>query len=154
MKTAEIKTTHIYRMKLKYTQGWAVELGAPDRSESQYFFLAEGSCNGQITGNFQAANHPQRRTDGTFMPDVQGIIETDDGAKIYFDHHGYGRAYPAGRRQVLAMGTHLSSDPRYNWLNDSIAVGVGEVRSLEDGDVEIIVDVFDVAGGEIPDFEA
>jgi hypothetical protein len=148
---AEIKTTHLYRMRMKYTRGWSVELDSPGKSESQHFFLGEGRCDGRIAGNFHAANHPLRRTDGTFLPDVQGVIETDDGATIYFDHRGYGRAYPEGRRQVLARGTHISSDNRYSWLNDSIAVAVGEVRSLESGGVEIVLDWFEVLGSAIPD---
>jgi len=136
---------------MKYTRGWSVELDSPGKSESQHFFLGEGRCDGRIAGNFHAANHPLRRTDGTFLPDVQGVIETNDGATIYFDHRGYGRAYPEGRRQVLARGTHISSDNRYSWLNDSIAVAVGEVRSLESGGVEIVLDWFEVLGSAIPD---
>jgi hypothetical protein len=151
MKTADIKTTHLYRMTMKYTRGWSVELGKAGENESQHFFLAEGRCEGRITGTFQAANHPLRRTDGTFLPDVQGVIKTEDGATIYFDHRGYGRSYPAGKRQVLAIGTHLSDDDRYKKLNDSVAVGVGEVRPMESGGVEIILDWFEVSGSEIPD---
>ena len=151
MKTAEINTTHLYRMRMIYTRGWAVELGKAGESESQHFFLGEGRCEGRITGNFQAANHPMRRTDGTFLPDVQGVIETEDGAIIYFDHRGYGRTYPAGKRQVLSIGTHVSDDDRYTWLNDSIAVGIGEVRTMESGGVEIVLDWFEVAGSDIPD---
>lgn len=151
MNTAEIKTTHLYRMRMKYTRGWSVGLGKAGEGESQHFFLAEGHCEGRITGTFQAANHPLRRTDGTFLPDVQGVIETEDGATIYFDHRGYGRSYPAGKRQVLAVGTHLSDAEQYRWLNDSVAVGVGEVRPLESGGVEIILDWFEVAGSELSD---
>lgn len=151
MNTAEIKTTHLYRMRMKYTRGWSVELGTAGENESQHFFLGEGHCEGRITGAFQAANHPLRRTNGTFLPDVQGVIETEDGATIYFDHRGYGRTYPAGKRQVLSIGTHLSDDERYRWLNDSIAVGVGEVRPMESGGVEIVLDWFEVFGSEISD---
>jgi hypothetical protein len=138
-------------MTMKYTRGWSVQLGNPQPSESQHFFLGEGRCEGRIAGTFHAANHPLRRTDGTFIPDVQGVIETDDGATIYFDHRGYGRAYPEGRRQVVAVGTHLSSDDRYRWLNDSVAAAVGEVRSLEAGEVEIVLDWSEVTWGPIPD---
>jgi hypothetical protein len=49
------------------------------------------------------------------------------------------------------MGTHLSDDDRYRWLNDSIAVGVGEVRPMESGGVEIVLDWFEVIGSEIPE---
>jgi hypothetical protein len=70
----------------------------PDNPECQLFFLAEGHCEGRLSGGFRAANHPHRRSDGTFVPDFQGVIETDDGAEVLFDYRGYGRAYPAGAR--------------------------------------------------------
>lgn len=139
MPPAAIQTAPLYRMRMRYTRAWSVDL-APPTAEGQHFFFGEGRCEGRLAGRFQAANHPQRRGDGTFQPDVQGVIETDDGAVIYFDHRGYGRSHPAGRRQVVATGTHLSSDPRYAWLNDSVAVAVGEVRTLAAGGVEIVLD--------------
>jgi len=151
MKLSDIQMKPLYRMRMKYTRAWSVQLGGPGVSESQHFFLGEGRCEGRITGTFHAANHPLRRTDGTFIPDVQGVIETDDGATIYFDHRGYGRAYPEGRRQVVAVGTHLSSDDRYRWLNDSVAAAVGEVRSLEADEVEIVLDWSEVTWGPMPD---
>ena len=84
--------------------------------------------------------HPYRCGDGTFMPDFQGVIETDDGAEVLFDYRGYGRAYPVGRRQIVTSATHLSEDERYRWLNDVLSVGVGEVRSQENGPTELIID--------------
>jgi hypothetical protein len=53
---------------------------------------------------------------------------------------GYGRAYPAGRRQVVATVTHLSHDERYRWLNDAVCVQVGEVRSRPGLGVELVID--------------
>jgi len=54
--------------------------------------------------------------------------ETDDGATIMFEWHGYGRAYPAGRRQIVGAVFHLSDHERYRRLNDVVCVCVGEVR--------------------------
>ena len=59
---------------------------------------------------------------------------------MLFDYRGYGRAYPVGRRQIVATGTHLSEDERYRWLNDSLSVGVGEVRSQPDESTELVVE--------------
>jgi hypothetical protein len=36
------------------------------------------------------------------------MIETGDGATIMFEWHGYGRAYPPGRRQIVGAIVHLS----------------------------------------------
>jgi hypothetical protein len=131
----------LYRARFGYTGEWHVQLGAPDSVESRHFFLADGRCEGRINGRYRGANHAQRRGDGTYLPDFQGVIETDDGATILFDTWGYGRTYPAGRRQVVATITHVSDDPRYNWLNDVICVCVGEVRAQPDGKSEVVLDI-------------
>src|SRR5262245_42897269 len=39
--------------------------------------------------------------DGPFRPDFRAVIETDDGAVIMVEWHGYGRAYPLDRRQIV-----------------------------------------------------
>jgi hypothetical protein len=43
--------------------------------------------------------------------------------------HGYGRAYPTGRRQIVGCVFHLSDSERYRRLNDVVCVCVGEVRA-------------------------
>jgi hypothetical protein len=120
----------LYRIRFHYPEGWAVEL---EGEWEQHFYLAEGTCEGTIDGRFRAANAPLRRTpNGPFCPDIRGVIETPDGAAIMFEGHGYGRAYPAGRRQIVGSVLHLSSDERYRWLNDVVCVCAGEVRAPAD----------------------
>ena len=128
-----MKFNPLYRLRFHYPEAWSVALGAPDSTESRHFSIAEGRCEGRIEGRFRASNHPLRRGDGTFEPDLQGVIETGDGAVIYHDCRGYGRAFPPGRRQIVVSAFHLSSDERYKWLNDTLAVGVGEVRAPPSG---------------------
>ena len=95
--------------------------------------IAEGRCEGYLSGRFRGVNFPQRRTaSGPFRPDFRAVIETDDGAAIMFEWQGYGRAYPAGRRQIVGSVLHLSDSARYRRLNDVVCVCVGEVRAAED----------------------
>ena len=48
--------------------------------------LAEGRCEGSISGCFRGANFPHRRTPtGPFRPDFRAVIDTDDGATIMFE---------------------------------------------------------------------
>ena len=139
-----MKLLPLYRVRFTYPQGWELALSSPSSTESQHFYLAEGTCEGRIQGEFRGANHPRRRGDGTFEPDFQGVIETTDGAVIFFDYVGYGRAYPAGRRQIVVSASHLSDHEKYRWLNDSLAVGEGEVRTLSEDRVELVIDWFEV----------
>jgi hypothetical protein len=131
----------MYLMRFRYPEEWGVGIDDDSSPAGHYFFIAEGRCSGMISGRFRAANHPLRRTDGTFVPDLQGVIETDDQATIVLDMRGYGRAYPVGARQVVVSLTHVSDDLRYSHLNDRLSVGCGEVRRLDDGSTELVIDV-------------
>ena len=81
----------LYRVRFTYPDAWGADLAGPDNAECRFFFLAEGRCEGRINGRFLGANHPHRRSDGTFLADFQGVIETYDGAEVLFDYQGYGR---------------------------------------------------------------
>lgn len=133
-----MRLDHLYRVRFGYPEGWSVTLRPG--GESHHLFLAEGRCEGRVSGRFRGLNHPLRRSDGTYLPDFQGLIDTDDGATVAFDTWGYGRAYPAGARQVVGAFMHVSDDPRYGWLNGALALCTGEVRSTPEG-AELVLDV-------------
>ena len=120
----------LYRLRFTYPQGWEVKL---EGGWQQHLYVAEGRCEGAIRGRFHGLNFPQRRTeDGPYCPDLRAVIETDDGATIMVECHGYGRNYPRGRRQIVGSVLHLSDDARYRRLNDVVCVCVGEVRASDD----------------------
>jgi hypothetical protein len=134
-----------------YPEEWSVEL---EGGWEQHLFLAEGRCEGSITGRFRGANFPQRRTGtGPFCPDFRAAIETDDGATILVELHGYGRAYPVGRRQIVGSVLHVSDSDRYRRLNDVVCVCVGEVRSAADpdADADLVLDVAELVWEPITD---
>jgi hypothetical protein len=118
----------LYRMEFSYPQGWSVALDT-GTLESEHLFLAEGRCEGRLSGALEGVNHPRRRGDGTYCPNFHGVISTLDGATVLFELGGYGRAYPVGARQIVCWLTHLSDGPRYRWMNDIVCVGTGEVRA-------------------------
>ena len=120
----------LYRIRFTYPSSWAVEL---DGGWEQHLYLAEGRCEGVVAGRFRGVNFPVRRTDeGPFCADIRAVIETDDGATVMFECHGYGRAYPPGRRQIVGSVLHLSDRDPYRRLNDAVCVCAGEVRSGSD----------------------
>jgi hypothetical protein len=138
-----MRLEQLYRIRFTYSEGWGVDL---EGGWEQYLFLAEGRCEGSISGRFRGANFPRRRTDaGPFVPDFRAAIETDDGATIMWESHGYGRAYPVGRRQIVGSVMHLSDSDRYRRLNDVVCVCVGEVRAPVDPRQESSDLVLDVA---------
>src|SRR5262249_6407943 len=132
--------------RFTYPEGWAVGL---DGGWEQHFYLAEGRCEGAVNGRFRGANYPRRRSDGTFRPDLRAVIETDDGGTIMFEWHGYGRAYPTGRRQVVGAAFHTSDDERYQRLNDVVCVSVGEVRAAGAASPELVVDIAELVWEEL-----
>ena len=96
----------LYRIRFTYPESWAVGL---DGGWQQLFFIAEGRCEGSITGRFRGSNFPRKQgAEGPFRPDFRAVIETDDGATIMVEWHGYGRAYPPGRRQIVGTLSHLA----------------------------------------------
>jgi Protein of unknown function (DUF3237) len=132
----------LYQIRFTYPEGWMVGL---EGGWEQHFYLADGRCEGSVTGRFRGANFPLREgAAGSFRPDFRAAIETDDGATIMFECHGYGRAYPPGRRQVVGAVFHLSDAEDYRRLNDTVCVCVGEVRAPGDpgeGETELVLDV-------------
>jgi hypothetical protein len=115
----------LYRVEFSYPEHY--EIGG---AEVGGIFLAEGHCEGDLTGRFRGLNHPRLRPDNVYLPDFQGVIETEDGAKIAFDYRGYGRARDYGR-EIVGTAFHSTGDDRYAQLNDAVAVLAGEARAHE-----------------------
>jgi hypothetical protein len=148
---AAVRLEPLYRIRFTYPDGWEVGL---EGGWEQHLYFAEGRCEGTISGRFRGANFPRREgADGPFRPDFRAVIETDDAATIMFQWHGYGRAYPPGRRQIVGSVFHVSDRDPYRRLNDVVCVCVGEVRASadpEDGP-ELVIDVAELIWEPIAD---
>ena len=142
----------LYRIRFTYPESWMVSL---DGGWEQHLFLAEGRCEGTISGRFRGANFPRRHgAAGPFRPDVRAVIETDDGALVMLEWHGYGRAYPPRRRQIVGAIFHTSDAPQYRRLNDAICVCSGEVRTPENpaqAEPDLVLDVTELIWEPIRD---
>jgi hypothetical protein len=117
-----VRFAPLYLVEFSYPEHY--EIAGPDVGG---VFLAEGRCEGALTGRFRGLNHPRLRPDNVYLPNFQGVIETDDGANIAFDYRGYGRARDYGR-EVVGAAFHSTGDERYARLNDAVAVLSGEAR--------------------------
>jgi hypothetical protein len=91
-------------------------------------YFADGACSGALAGRFRGMNHLRLRPeDEAYLPNFQGMIETEDGARIAFDYRGFGRAREYGR-EVLGTAFHSTGDERYARLNDAVCLLAGEAR--------------------------
>ena len=86
--------------------------------------------------------------------DLIAFYETDDGAVIMVEWHGYGRAYPPERRQIVGSVFHLADREPYSRLNDAVCVCVGEVRAPVDpaqAGPDLVMDVAELIWEPIAD---
>ena len=121
----------LYRIVFSYSESY--------RAADEWLLIGEGRCEGSLSGRFRCVNRPRRRPDGTFVPDLDAAVETDDGATVLLRLTGRGdpQAEPAGRVAVALR--HVADDERYAWLDGAIGAGTGEVR-----DRTIVLDVAEV----------
>jgi hypothetical protein len=140
----------LYRVRFTYPESWAVSL---DGGWQQMLFIAEGRCEGTVSGRFRGANFPLKHgADGPFRPEFRAVIEADDGAVIMVEMHGYGRAYPLDRRQIVGALFHQADREPYSRLNDAVCVCVGEVRAARPGQPgpDLVMDVAELIWEPIP----
>jgi hypothetical protein len=123
----------LYQVRFTTPERWSVELSGESGSEAQSFLVAEGRCEGGVSGRFRAANFPRTRVDGALLPDFRGAVETDDGATLLFTLRGYFRPATGG---LVGSMTHVTDDDRYARLNDVVCAVAGEV-----GSAEVVLDV-------------
>ena len=91
-----------------------------------------GEGRGAVTGDRLAgtcvwSNHPRRRGDGRMLPEVHGLIVTDDGAEVLFSLTGITVFNDEGRGSQNLTGTFTAADERYAWLNDLVCVAEGAI---------------------------
>ena len=109
-----------------------MELAGPAGTERQSFLIAEGHCEGRLSGRLRGANYPRRRTDNALLPDFRGIPQTAGGAAVLFAWHGYARPAAGGMRELVGSVTHVRR--RAVPLAERRHVhATGEVRPRSDG---------------------
>lgn len=100
--------------------------------EGALFVLGGGTVTGErLRGVARCANHAHRRNDGAMLPDIDGVITTDDGASIVFRMHGLTtwQPTPQGPQGDQVSWISFATDAeRYRWLNDARCVLEGAVQ--------------------------
>lgn len=128
----------LYRLVFSYSESY--------RAGDEWLLVGEGRCEGRVSGRYRCVNRPRRRPDGTWVPDMDGAVETDDGATVLLRLTGRGEpeAEPTGR--VVVTLRHVADDERYAWLDGAVCAAAGDVR-----DREIRLDVAEIVWEPLPD---
>ena len=120
----------IYLCDVALTSEGAPTLIRPYTSqEGTVFGLGDGTLSGQrLRGTLRFANHAHRRGDGVMLPDMRGVLTTDDGALVSIRMQG--RVVWAGQDgdgDQLVLVSFATEDTRYQWLNTAFCVMEGKV---------------------------
>jgi hypothetical protein len=83
----------------------------------------------RLRGTARFLNHAHRRSDGVNLPDVHGIIRTDDNAFVLIRVNGRTPPPLDGKRRLLGSVLFETDDQRYAWLNTAVCVMEGILRS-------------------------
>ena len=114
------------------------------------FGQGDGSASGELEGTVVWANHPRRREDGVWTPNLRGTITTGEGDEILVSLHGQSVEEKApGRFRAILGRIELTTDTeRWRWLNTCFLVGEGEIdEEREDWWLDVFVCVNEVAQG-------
>lgn len=96
--------------------------------EGKGYGEGDGTVTGErLTGTLRWINHPHRRSDGTMLPDVHGVICTGDGALVMFSLTGRTVWTEAGPGRQVLTTLFESEDERYAWLNSTYCVLEGAI---------------------------
>jgi hypothetical protein len=102
------------------------ELVSPyDGEEGPAYGEGHGTARGRIAGRVVWSNYPRRRSDGRMLPNVRGLVTTDDGASILFELRGRTFFGDDGVGRQNLVGWFEAGDARYRWLNDVVCIAEG-----------------------------
>jgi hypothetical protein len=114
------------------------------------FGQGDGTVSGELEGTVAWANHPRRREDGVWTPNLRGVITTGSGEEVLLSIRGQSVEEDASgsRRAILARIELTTEAESYRWLNTAFLVGEGEIdEERENWWLEAYVCVNELAQG-------
>ena len=129
-------------LRLEVNSAATVSVGKTPEGQRKIAPISGGTFSGErLNGTVEpgGADWVRLRPDGTLMIDVRLTLRTDDGAMIYLTYQGRfvdaagvmtqlaeGRTLAPESYSLVTVAKFECGDERYTWLNDVIAVGIGE----------------------------
>jgi hypothetical protein len=119
------------RLAMRYERGsWHRPYGSRDGDEEWVGFgTGDGDVTGDIEGTMAWSNHPRRRQDGVWTPNLRGLVSTTDAHEIIASVHGQSvEENASGHRRAILARVELTTEAEpYRWLNTCFLVGEGEI---------------------------
>lgn len=140
--TAPLPHRHLLTLSLDVDAASAAQIGTTPEGRRSIAPIVGGSFEGErLCGTVVpgGADWVRFRADGTMMIDVRLTLKTAGGAVIYMAYEGrfiggtnamaelaQGKTLAPGSYSLVTVAKFECGDPDYMWLNDVVAVGVGE----------------------------
>lgn len=126
----ELELQHEFLFDLTATLDEPIQVGQTPYGERVIYPVTGGSFKGsKIKGKILAngGDWLLRLDSITSKLDVRAVLETDDGELIYTYYEGFIHQYPDGSYYFRTNPIFQTSSKKYEWLNHTIAVGVGKI---------------------------
>ncbi len=119
-----MKFTPIGEMDLTYVAVDFVDYGIG----GQYHGTMEGQLRTErVSGRVKLTNIAQKRSDNVNTPTLRGVLETDDGGRVFVEMNGLSQIEEGGRVFITSL-TFRTAEARYEGLNTLFAIVEGELH--------------------------
>jgi hypothetical protein len=107
-------------LELRYTSLESIDYGVG----AQIYGTMEGTISGErLAGRIRLTNLAPRRPDNVNVPTLRGVLDTEDGAKMFVEIDGIANLRESDKARVFVTSlTFRTSDSRYTWLNSAFSV--------------------------------
>jgi hypothetical protein len=127
-----IRFTPLFEATWAYEEFKRVAPLGPDSDAQAYAFSKKEACRiegEQLSGSYRIVQFPRWRSDGLYLPDAHGLIETDDGGQVMIKAGGF--VVPVkdvkGTWTISHWMRFWTTAPELAWLTQVVAFGVGSL---------------------------
>jgi hypothetical protein len=137
----ELKSSHLFTITIHLQP--TIELGSTPAGQRRVFVVAGGEFAGaKIRGTILPVIGSDLllvRADGSAQQDVRMLLQTDDGALVLMTYRGVRHAVNTTDYYLRTAPFFETAAPQHSWINQIVAVGVGERRADS-----VIYEVFEI----------
>jgi hypothetical protein len=119
------------QLELTYTALEMLDFGSGGR----LYGTMEGRLVGErLRGELRLTNLAERRVDNVNLPELRGVLTTDDGAAIWVELDGIATLRESDQARVFVTACRFrTGDERYAWTNTVVGVLEGVLGTVAVG---------------------